>query len=206
MLRLITDRDRAPAFRILLVCTGNICRSPLAAHLLSHALENHPVEVSSAGTGAIDGQLMTAQAHSLALVDCMCETVGHTSRTLTKPDVFDADLVLALAREHRRAVVELLPNAGRKVFTLREFARLAAVVGSDPLDYDTTSSPIARMQEAVELVAQRRGTLPPLVDPADADVVDPYRRGDLVYRRALHQIAPAVKTTAALLSAAASER
>ena len=112
--------------------------------------------------------------------------------------------MLGLAREHRRAVVELVPAATRRTFTLREFAHLAASV--DDGDLDDAASPLSdgsassRLREAVVATASLRGVVEPFDSPDDADVIDPYRRSFDVYEASAAQLVPAVQATVALLA------
>ena len=117
-------------FRILTVCTGNICRSPLAEQLLRRELAGVDAVVSSAGTGALVGHPMAdrAAAYSRRLGG---EPDAHAGRQLTSALLRESDLVLVATRRHRKAVVELLPRASRSTFTLREFARLLGTVNPD---------------------------------------------------------------------------
>ena len=95
--------------RILLVCTGNICRSPLAAALLERALGERAAEgitVSSAGTGAWDGAPVSEGAYLVGLERGL-DLSGHRARLLTRELVERADLILTMARHHRARVDEL---------------------------------------------------------------------------------------------------
>jgi len=95
--------------RILLVCTGNICRSPLAAALLERALTERGIagiEVSSAGTGAWDGAPVSEGAYLVGLERGL-DLSGHRARLLTRELVEGADLVLTMARHHRARTDEL---------------------------------------------------------------------------------------------------
>ena len=108
--------------RILLVCTGNICRSPLAAALLTKALSDrdlHLVYVSSAGTGAWDGAPASEGAYLVALERGL-DLSGHRARLLTRELVEESDLILTMARHHRARVDEL--GGDGRVFVLGEFA------------------------------------------------------------------------------------
>src|SRR6266550_3612484 len=107
--------------RVLFVCTGNICRSPLAASLLERALKERSleVEVTSAGTGAWDGAPASEGAYLVGLERGL-DLSGHRARLLTRELVEGADLVLTMARHHR-ARVEELGGEGR-VFVLGEYA------------------------------------------------------------------------------------
>src|SRR6266704_5323123 len=92
--------------RILLVCTGNICRSPLAAALLERALVERGIEgiaVASAGTGAWDGAPVSEGAYLVGLERGL-DLSGHRARLLTRELVQAADLILTMARHHRARV------------------------------------------------------------------------------------------------------
>ena len=108
--------------RILLVCTGNICRSPLAEALLKRDLAARgleEIEVGSAGTGAWDGAPASEGAYLVGLERGL-DLSGHRARLLTRELVEGADLVFTMARHHR-ARVEELGGEGR-VFVFGEYA------------------------------------------------------------------------------------
>ena len=108
--------------RILLVCTGNICRSPLAAALLDRALVERGIEgiaVTSSGTGAWDGAPVSEGAYLVGLERGL-DLSGHRARLLTRELVDDADLILTMARHHRARVDEL--GGEGLVFVLGEYA------------------------------------------------------------------------------------
>ncbi len=95
--------------QILLVCTGNICRSPLAEVLLRRELEQRGVEgvvVSSAGTGAWEGAPASEGAYLVALEHGL-DLSEHRAQLLTREVVRDYDLILTMARHHRARVHEL---------------------------------------------------------------------------------------------------
>jgi protein-tyrosine phosphatase len=95
-------------FRVLFVCTGNTCRSPLAAAALRHELRDDAerVEVSSAGTAALEGRPPTAEAIGVAARDGI-DIGQHRSRRLNEAVVRGADLVLVMERGHLGAVRRL---------------------------------------------------------------------------------------------------
>lgn len=190
-------------FKILTVCTGNICRSPLAEALLRSELSGLPVEVSSAGTHALVGSPMTDQNIAIAQREGVADLVPHSARQVRAADLEDADLVLALSRSHRREAVEILPGVSRYIFTLREFGRLAEALTAEAPVMRSLEDSGARIREAGGFIAQMRGTVPPAAAVEDDDVVDPYRRSNDVYEQSAAQILPAVSAIVGLIRAAA---
>lgn len=139
-----------PMAGILVVCTGNICRSPVAEAFLRTALvrrlgDDAPT-VSSAGViGRPGGPAMAESVRAAA--ERGADISSHVVRRLDHDLIADADLVLAMAAEHRSEVRRLLPEAASRTFTLKELVRLverlpngggafdlrAAVAGADRL-------------------------------------------------------------------------
>ncbi|MFB6609732.1 low molecular weight phosphatase family protein [Agromyces sp. NPDC056379] len=195
-------------FRILTVCSGNICRSPLAEQLLRNGLADvEGVSVGSAGTIAMVGERMPPEAAALAARFGATDAAAHRARQLDEQLIRDADLVLALAREHRRFVVETVPAATRTTFTLREFAHLAASVSeADLADIDPAPRGEGVRQclgAVVAATAALRGVVEPLASVDDLDVIDPYRRGASVYEESAAQLVPAVRSSVDLFRRAA---
>lgn len=189
-------------FRILVVCTGNICRSAQAEQLIRARIAREyselapVVEVESAGTGAMVGGGMPGEAAKLSEKHGGNPT-GHTARQLAVQHVRAADLVLAMAREHRSAVVRLLPRASRSTFLLTEFAALLenAEQNSASRTEDFVSlSVVGQLRAAVKFASARRGYLP-IEDSDLVDVIDPYRRSEDVYRESAQQIVQALDRT-----------
>jgi protein-tyrosine phosphatase len=182
--------------RILFVCSGNICRSPLGAQVLQERLGSaasvHVIE--SAGTIADDGAVMDgAAAEQSARLGGHPD--AHRSRYLTEQIAGSADLVLTAERSHRAAVVQLAPRAAKRTFTIKQFARV--LDGLEPSDLADVHAPEA----LVERVARLRGTVPPPADPADDDVDDPYRRSESTHVRVADEIDAALTTIADALRA-----
>ena len=120
---------------VLFVCTGNICRSPLATSLLERALKERGLEVTvtSAGTGAWDGAPASEGAYLVGLERGL-DLSGHRARLLTRELVEKADLILTMARHHRARVDEL--GGEGRVFVLGEYAGRGGDEVSDPFGGD----------------------------------------------------------------------
>ena len=188
--------------RVLVVCTGNICRSPAVERLLAAGLGatfrgqgagglTPAIEVSSAGAGAVVGAAMTDEMADLVSANGGAVT-GFEARQLTAEMIASADVVLTATRRHRSSVVELVPAAVRRTFTLREFARLAATVESAELP-GAGSTTADRLAALIPLATARRGSVRPK-QAADDDVVDPYGGGSALYATSFAQLEPAVRT------------
>ena len=166
----------AEAPTVLIVCTGNICRSPMAEMLLRARLGDLGVRFHSAGTHALVDHAMDAQSRELALGAGATATDAdaHRARLLTETHLRDADLVLAMSREHRTHAAQLLPEVLRRVFTIREFARLAATLSSESARAAADaggSAPRERLRAVVAAVGDQRG-LTVLASADDDDVID----------------------------------
>lgn len=179
--------------RILTVCTGNICRSPLAALVLEQRLADLGVVATSAGIRAREGMRMPVEAAELAIARGVpADRIAvHGSRYLTEAILRGPDLVLAMDRDHRRAVVELAPGQLRTAFTIREFERLAAATPDETLRAGAVGAePRDRLRGALAVLSGQRGLVLPPADPADDDVVDPYGRSRETYARSDAQLSP----------------
>ncbi|MFE7843724.1 low molecular weight phosphatase family protein [Microbacterium sp. NPDC057407] len=170
-------------FRILTVCTGNICRSPFAEALLRDRLTPHlpGLAVSSAGTHAVAGHPMQEVAAS-ELARLACDPGDFRSRQLTDSMIDAADLILTMTRGQRTWVLERHPRALRRSFTVREFAALLSFAG--PLHRD----PPAAVAAAAAARARLAGR------PGDSlDVADPYGSTASAYRAMADDLSQAVQ-------------
>lgn len=196
----MTADPPAEPFRMLVVCTGNICRSPFAEQMLRAAFARvalatanagwvDAVEVTSAGTVAMIGRPVEPQMSEL-LQAHGANPFEHAARQLEPELIAGADLVLGLAREHRRDIVTVLPAASRRVFALNEFARLLEdAVGSGSVAVQPCGSAASAMAAIADAAAMRRGFALAPDDPAIDDVADPYGYGPEAYASAAVSIA-----------------
>ncbi|GAA5205029.1 low molecular weight phosphatase family protein [Microbacterium kyungheense] len=193
-------------FEILAVCTGNICRSPLAEQLLRLRLSDLRPRVASAGTRGLPAAQMTPEAAHIAVALGVpsSETLAHRSRWLTEQHLTSPDLILTMTRDHRRAVAELAPSRLRSTFTVREFARLAQAAPADELRAAASTAPddSARVRAVAAVVASYRGLSPAPDDAADDDVIDPFGQPWSTYLTSAQQLTPAVDSIARTLRSA----
>jgi low molecular weight protein-tyrosine phosphatase len=163
-----TDRyDPAAEFAVLFVCTGNICRSPVAEAIARRELARYPgaaLRVSSAGSHALEGS-PAASRMLLAASTRGVDLQRHYARELTRRRVRAAGLILCMAEEHRPLVLAYERAAARRTFVLAAFARAAS-------QWEWLAKSPA---ELVDLAAEHAGrTLPgddiedPLGHPPDA--------------------------------------
>ncbi len=179
--------------RLLFVCTGDICRSPLAVFVLRARLEPAAwLRLESAGTQAAVGRPMTVEAAWLAREHGATglAPTDHVSRPVTTSLVESADLVLTMTKDQRRDVVGLVPRALRRAFTVRQFAALAEALDAGQRSaVAAEQTPAARWDQFVRAVGQVRLMTAP---PREEDVLDPYGKSDGAYRQCAAQLMPAL--------------
>lgn len=114
---------------ILVLCTGNICRSPVAEALLRQRLRRGGVIGRVQSAGLLQGG-SPASEHSVTLLEARgLDLSAHRSQTLTAELLRRATLILGMAREHVREAVVLAPDVFPRTFTLKELVRRAERVG-----------------------------------------------------------------------------
>lgn len=121
--------DAALQFDVLVVCTGNIARSPMGEALLRAHLAARGAEarVGSAGTLAWDGPATEPAARVMS--ERGLDVSGHRSRPLTHALVAGADLILAMTRSHVWGVHAFDAGAADRTFLVLELPRLGARIG-----------------------------------------------------------------------------
>lgn len=168
----VDPRPGDPVAELVVVCTANICRSPLAEAMLARAAEERlgpdaPVHVSSSGVHGLAGE----EAAPLSLEEAArrgLDLSRHVARVTDELGVWRADLVLTMTERHRGRIVRMLPSVARSTFTIREFARLTSAL--KPVE---GALPV---RERVRFVARlAHGARAYVARPSEReDVADPY--------------------------------
>ena len=112
--------------KILVVCVGNICRSPMAEHLFRHHMSHTGARFTSAGIGALVGKPMDEMALKL-LAEHGIDGADHRARQLSVSMLREADLVLAMEREHLRTLTCIAPEASGKMMLLDRWVSAADI-------------------------------------------------------------------------------
>ena len=166
--------------KIVFVCTGNICRSPMGEALLRHELARRGcdgIEVSSCGTWGAAAQ--SATAHAVSVLERRgVDLTSHRSRALDAAEIAEADLVVAMTSVHVREIEEMVPSALPRVRLMKELVELD-------------------LQPGAGLEALLAATRP--APRRDLDVDDPMGLLPRSYERAAGEIEAGVKVLAAVI-------
>jgi protein-tyrosine-phosphatase len=145
-------RDEPPSRHVLIVCTANQCRSPMAEGLLRLRLarcEPAPrLAVASAGTWAQADRPATENAIR-TLAERGYDLTGHRSREVTAQALVEADLVLVMTADHQAALEAEFPAARGKTLRMSELGGggwdVADPVGEPLAAYRATAEELDRL-------------------------------------------------------------
>ena len=104
--------------RILFICTGNTCRSPIAEIIGRNSIEN--ILFESAGIFALDGERMSAAAEKV-LAEKSYEVLFFGSRRVNEGMLREADLILTMTSEQKEIINSFFEKEKSKIFTLKEY-------------------------------------------------------------------------------------
>ena len=165
---------KAP-YRLCFVCTGNICRSPMAAAVMTQLAGNDPalagrIAVSSAGTGPWhEGEPIDPRAQAV-LSSRGYDATDHVAHQVSVTDLPHVDLLVALDRRHQQTLRSLGSGAGLddRLVLLRSFDRTAGGAVDVPDPYYGDEADFAHCLDQVELACRGlAGALAQVLGPAD---------------------------------------
>lgn len=140
--------------RVLFVCTGNVCRSPMAAALLNDQSRRRGDEdkilALSAGTWALENQ--PASAHALTVMaDRGIDLSAHRGHTVTRQDLAEAAAIIVMTRSHRDALAAEFPECRRRLHLMSELKErtfdISDPYGEDLAEYVNCARELERLVE-----------------------------------------------------------
>ena len=189
----VVPREGDPVARVQTVCTGNICRSPMATGLLQHEADRRlgsgAVAVDSSGIHALVGDPAVRQTRARCR-DRGVDVGRHRARQSEPDEIRACDLVVTMTEHHRSTILRDAPSAAGSVFTIRELARILDAL--QPIE--TGLPPRAHLREVVRVAHAARLHVPQQDGPED--VADPYGRSDDHYDRMADELTTLVASIA----------
>lgn len=176
--------------RILFVCTGNTCRSPMAEAMLREMANKRglQLEVRSAGVSTVDG--LPISTHAQTVLRSRNYSYSGSSMALDSGAIGWADLILTMTTGHKRNLLQRFPQAVDKAFTLMEYVASDESALTDIAELETLYTEW-QMKQALgqQLDGKERGRLLELERRIPSfDIADPFGGSIQVYERSADEI------------------
>ena len=171
--------------RVLFICTGNICRSPMGELLFRTYTQGTSLEIGSAGTHSLVGHGIDPSSKAL-MYAVGIDSSQFRSTQLTQDIADNSDLILCFEPEQRHNIVVIAPTALPYTFTLTDFSNMCAYCAQHNMITGVTIQ--ERLQSVIDQSMQIRPMLPP-----SATIPDPYRKNFEAFRSAARATNDAIR-------------
>lgn len=178
--------------QILVMCTANICRSPMAERMLRRHAEIRGADATIASAGLLQGGRSASDGSCRAVAGWGLDLSDHISRRIDAELIEASDLTLAMEVRHVREAALLVPDRLSRIYTLRELVERADGEGGAGARGDRS------LDEWLDALSVGRSPAS-LVGRTDLDVADPYGGPTEGYHRAAAELATLTSATADLL-------
>ena len=174
---------RVTATKILVVCTANRCRSPVAAAILALEARRRGLDVTVDSAGLLPGGQRVPADGLRVGAELGLELRAHRSSMVQRPDLTGADLIVTMSREHARTLVAQEPTVWPRIFTLKQLSRwLEDQLAAEPAPGH------ADLRSWLEVVGEDRDRRELLGRRLEDDILDPFEQSLEVWRNVAAEI------------------
>lgn len=166
--------------KVLFVCTGNICRSPMGQYLFPLFFNDPDIEMDSAGTHGLQSNPIDPSSAQLLEADGI-DSSDFRSKRLTPQLAQNADLILCFSRRQLRKIVEISPLSAKKTFMLNDFANICTYCNEQHIIQGNS------LEERFQSVLSNTSLVRPML-PQVEDIADPYTKDFAAFESAHNEI------------------
>ena len=191
--------DRENPIKVLFVCSGNTCRSPMAEKMWMQLCRESRIETStsSAGVNAHEGESMNGNAAD-SLLKLGYEAGGHSAKLVSQNLIEWADLILAMDQKNKSNLLLISPDALEKLFTLGQFFELSELLIQDS---QITQPGLANEEiETSQHMHNAQNLRENFGQDSRLDIPDPFGKGQIDYQGVAAQIEGYLKGIIAFLN------
>lgn len=166
--------------KVLFVCTGNICRSPMGELMFPLFFHSDAVETDSAGVNGLIDHQIDPSSNKLLKLDGI-DASSFRSKRITPQLALSSDLILCFTEAQRGNIVTLAPRARSRTYTVSDFANLCRYCAGNGLICGDT------IEDRLDSIIANASMVRPML-PASQDIKDPYRREFKMFQNAHDQM------------------